>query len=277
MKRLLYISLIIFLACEEVVIVDLPPAQNLIVVEGWLTDSVGRHPIRITRSNGFSDMNPAQPIENAQVAVQARSGGSTQQYSYSSNGYYEADVDYQGAVGVEYRVLILIDTIEIRSDWDEMPEGVPIGNLQVDSFEENDPNNSNQQITIFYPKIRASDPSDRDNFYRWIFYKNGEIFNVPDPITIQNDRFFNGNLIPNNFQNFDYASGDEMSVQLLSISDNSFNYLSLLRSQITTLGTSSGTTPAVVTGNLYFTHEPTKQVLGYFGTASLSDQSVTVP
>lgn len=276
MLIILSILSIALFACEKVVIVDLPPSQNLVVVQGWLTDSLSDQSIRITRSNAFSDNNAVVAIETAQVIVQARTG-EVFNYSYRADGFYAADMPYRGNTGTEYRVRIVLDTIEIRSEWDEMPESLSIETLQVDSFEENDPDNSDQQITIFYPKVTTTDPDGIDNYYRWIFYKNGEVFNTPEPITIQNDRLFDGNLIPNNFQAFGYDSGDEMTVQLQSISQSSHDYLSLLKSQITTLGTSSGTTPAIVEGNLFYVGDDSKIVLGYFGAVSGSFGMVTIP
>ena len=277
MKRLIFILLVGFMACEKVVVVNLPSPQNLIVVQGWLTDSLGNQPIRLTRSNGFSDKNQVLPIQDAQVIVQARSTDEVYTYSYVSNGFYDADTPYKGTSEIEYRLKVVINTLEIRSEWDELPNPVSIGNIQVDSFEENDPNNSDQQITIFYPKITTTDPENQKNYYRWVFYKNDEVFNASELITIQNDRLFDGNFIPNNFQIFGYDSGDKMTVQLQSISSTAHDYLSLLKSQITTLGTSSGTTPAIVIGNLAYVNDPYQQVLGYFGAVSGSVDSVVVP
>lgn len=276
MKRFIYILLFAFLACEEVVFIDLPAPQNQIVVEGWVTDSLGRQPIRITRSNAFSSDIAFTPIEDAQVIVQSRDGD-VFSYSYSQEGYYEAETEYQGISGKQYRVRIVLDTMEIRSEWDKMPDLVPIQELEIASFEENDPDDSDQQIIIYYPKITTQDPEGQQNFYRWIFYKNGVVFNEPEPITIQNDRLFDGNLIPNNFQNFDYESSDEMTVQLVSVSQRAHGFLSLLRSQITTLGTSSGTTPAVVTGNVFIVGNQSEQVLGFFGAVAGSYATEIVP
>ncbi len=276
MKRLLYILIPLIIACEKVVIVELPPSQNLVVVQGWLTDSLGNQSIRLTRSNGFSDSQTVLPIESAQVIVQARTG-EVFNYSYRDDGFYDANTQYRGISGTEYRVRIVIDSVEIRSEWDQMPNPVPISNLQIDSFEENDPNNSNQQITVFYPKIRTTDPEEEENYYRWLFFKNGARFSEPEPISIQNDRLFNGNLIPNNFQQFGYDSGDEMTVELQSVSASTHDYLALLRSQITTLGTTSGTIPAIVNGNLTYVDDSSLLVLGYFGAISSSVGTVTVP
>lgn len=271
MKQTGLISLVLLLlGCETVIEVDLPPAQQLVVVEGALSDIEGLQPIRVTQSNGFSSENPSEVIENAEVIVQSRTGDIFR-YAYTSNGYYEALSPYSGVSNQEYRVRLVLDSVEIRSEWERMPEKVSVGALEVDSFEENDPNEPSEQITVFFPKLTTRDPAEATNFYRWIFYKNESIFNDPELLTIQNDRLFNGNLIPNDFRNFNYSIGDSVTVQLISISESSFNYLSLLRAQITTLGTSSGTTPATVNGNLFYENDESRIVLGNFSARAVSE------
>lgn len=254
-------------------VVDLPNEQNLIVAEGWISDSLSSQTIRITRSNAFSSENPISPITDAEVLVQSRFG-ELYSYVHTSDGYYEANPPFRGIEGREYRLLAEVDTIEIRSEWDRMPTKVELAGIQALSFEENDPENSGQQITVFYPKANVIDPIESINYYRWIFVRNDAILKEPEPITIQNDRLFNGNIIPNDFQGFQYEAGESMVIQLQSISQASHDYLSLLRSQITTLGTSGGTTPAVVTGNIRNLDNPSQQVLGYFGTVAVSIDSV---
>lgn len=279
MKRLSTILILIILAvaCEDVVIVGLPPSQNLVVIDGKVTNFNEIQQIRVTQSNGFSDEVPIVPITDASVVVQTRTG-ITYIYTHTSDGFYHSDVAFAGEVGLEYRVRIqLSDEQEIRSEWEEMPETVNINTTTIESFVENDPENNNQQITIFYPKIQAVDPVGLRNFYRWVFYKNGDLFVEPESITIQDDRFFDGNLVPNSFEAFGYDRGDEVIVQFQSITQESFDFLKLIQSQITTLGTSAGTTPAIVTGNLaYESDEIQSQVLGYFSVVSISADTVIV-
>ena len=84
-------------------------------------------------------------------------------------------------------------------------------------------------------------------------------------------------MIPNNFRSFGYDAGDEIITEFQNINEEAYNYLSLLKSQITSLGTSTGTTPAFVQGNLtYFRSEVDEQVLGYFGTVAISKDTVVV-
>lgn len=273
--KAIWILLLLF-ACEDVVNVGLPNPQLLIVIEGWVSDTVGNQRIRVSRSSGFSNPGQTPFIENAEVSVLSENG-EVFSYSYASNGYYHADIPYQGENNVSYRLRVVIDGIEIRSRWDQLPANVAIDRLQVESFEENDPNNSNQSITIYYPKINTRDPEGINNYYRWIFLQNGVQLKEPEPITIQNDRVFDGNLIPNNFQNFEFESGDNMTVQLISISSDTYNYLNLLKTQITTLGTSSATPPTGVDGNLFYVNGESNQVLGYFGAISISEESAVIP
>ena len=263
----------IVISCEEVVVIQLPEEQNLLVVEGWVTDIEQHQYVRLTRSNSFSGaINPL--IEDATVMVQTNSGA-TFTYSYTENGTYLSDQMYAGGKEVEYRVrIILNDGSTIRSDWSTMRSRTRIVLLSVGSFEENDPDNPGLTKTVYFPRITARDSIDFENYYRWVLYKNDERLTEPESITLQNDRFFDGNFIPNLFDQFEYDEGDEMKVELHSINKDSYEFLNLLKSQITTLSAAASSTPAAISGNLFNATDPSQMVLGYFGTAAISIDSV---
>ncbi len=277
MLSLLFSCENIGIGVEEVVNVTLPSARNLVTVEGSITNNSINHSVRLTRSNSFNSIEPVTAITNANVVVQSREG-QTFLYSHTENGIYLSNEPFTPASGKEYRLRIqLSDNNEIRSDWERMPDLVSLNRLFVDSFEENDPNNTNQQILVYFPRIIAVDPENRTNYYRWRFFKNGLPHIEPESITIQDDRFFDGNLIPNNFRSFGYEIGDSMVVQFQSITAEAYDYLNLVKSQITSLGTSSGTTPAEVDGNLFYVSENQRErVLGFFSAVAISADSVIV-
>lgn len=279
MKRIAhYIIAIIFLSCDPVIItVELPSAQNLITIESWLSSNEQIQQVRLSRSNGFSDPIQVANIDDAEVIIQSRIG-ETYLFSYVENGVYSSNIPFAGIINQEYRLRIfLADGEELRSNWERMQPAVTIEAVDINSFEENDPENPGEQFTVFFPKITAEDSANFTNNYRWLFYKDRERYTDPESITIQNDRLFDGNLIPNNFQSFSYAEGEEIIIELQSITQSAYNYLSLLRSQITSLGTSTGTTPATVTGNVFYqSEEQDELILGYFGTVSVSRDTVVV-
>lgn len=258
-------------------IIELPSAQNLITVESWLSSVEETQEVRLSRSNGFSSSDQTSGINDAEVIIQSRAG-EIFQFSLSENGLYRSVTPFAGSINQEYRLRILLnDGEELRSEWELMQPTVIIENININSFEENDPENPGEQFTVFFPKIRARDSVDFSNNYRWVFYKDRNKYTEPESITIQNDRLFDGNLIPNDFQSFSYFQGEEIIIELQSITQRAFDYLSLLKSQITSLGTSTGTTPATVIGNVtYQSTEIEDLVLGYFGTVTLSRDTVVV-
>ncbi|MEM0938889.1 MAG: DUF4249 domain-containing protein [Bacteroidota bacterium] len=264
-------------SCEDVVVVSLPNAQNLITVEGWITNFDENQYVRLTRSNSFASNDLVTVITDANVAVESMTG-KTYTYKYDSNGFYTSINPFHGEAGTDYRLRIELSNRDtIISKWEYMQEIVPIDTLFVDSFEEDDPENPRQQLTIFFPRISAVDPGGKRNFYRWKFLRDGLVYDEPETITIQDDRFFDGNFIPNNFRSFNYSEKEQIIVQFQSISQEAYDYLNLLKSQITSLGTSSGTTPSFVKGNLSFINpEENQSVLGYFGTVAVSADTAIV-
>ncbi len=275
MKRLLTILTLFILSCEQVVVIPLPSEQGLLVVEGWLTNEVERQYVRLSQSNSFSGtINPI--ITDATVLVQLRNGPS-QTYSYISNGNYLSDTPYSGIEGEEYRLSIVLRNGDlIRSTWTTIEANTEIVLLSVDSFEENDPDNPGQTKTVFFPRITARDSANYENYYRWMLFKNGSQLTEPESIILQNDRFFDGNFIPNLFDAYEYDINDNMKVELHSITREAFDYLSLLKSQTSTLSAAASTTPAIVPGNISNISKPEETILGFFGTRSISADSLIV-
>ncbi|MDE0472366.1 MAG: DUF4249 domain-containing protein [Ekhidna sp.] len=277
MKKILaYVLMSALLSCEEVVIIELPSAQNLITIESWLSSLNETQTVRVSQSTGFSEELQVRPVTNAEVVIQSRLG-IILRFSHTNNGIYASNSMFAGEVGQEYRLRISIENEpELRSDWERMEDQVAINNLTlVNSFEENDPDNAGEQFTIFFPKVLRRDPAESENYYRWVFYKDRMKYTEPESITVQDDRLFNGSLIPNDFRAFGYNEEQEIIVELQSITKGAYNFLSLLKEQITSLGTSNGTTPANIMGNISFqSDEVNDLVLGYFGTVAISRDTV---
>lgn len=275
LKKLITILTLLILGCEQVVIIPLPEEQNLLVVEGWLTDKVERQYVRLSRSTSFSGgLNPT--IEGATVLVQAKNSPS-QTYSHTAGGRYLSDAPYRAVKGEEYRLSALLPNGDlIRSTWTPIENKTDIVLLSVDSFVDKDPENPSQNITIFFPRITARDSVNYQNYYRWMLFKNGIQLTDPESIILQNDRFFDGNFIPNLFDDYEYAVGNNMKVELHSITKEAFDFLSLLKAQITTLSAAASTTPAIVNGNITNFTNPDEIILGFFGTRAISADSVVV-
>jgi hypothetical protein len=255
--------------CEDVVEVDLPESQNLIVVEGWISNDEKRQELKITRSIPFSSTQSDNGIDDASVTLQSNIGESFA-FDHIDSGLYASRTEFSARELRSYTLdIVLVEGDTIKSLFESFKPVTEIIDSQLLSFLENDPDNPSEQIRVFYPKIIAEDSAGFPNFYRWRFFRNGELYTDPESITIQDDRFFDGNAIPNTFDKFGYSSGDTIVVELQSISKNAFEYLFLLKSQVTTLGTSSGTTPSIINGNMVNISTPGVPILGFLGVISV--------
>ncbi|WP_421889182.1 DUF4249 domain-containing protein [Marinoscillum sp.] len=274
MKHLLTISLaIILLACST----DDPPiaSTSFLVVEGWLTDQDTPQYVRLTRSQEFLSTEANNFVSDAEIQV--RSSRSEQfTFSHQSNGLYLSDVPFAGRPNTSYWVRIsLSNGSTVESDLEMLPTTTTIDSLAFDFYLR--PSEDDPQIDerVYYPIAFSKDDGSLRNYYRWKLYKNDTLFADPEHLILLSDRFFDGNAYQNDFTNFEYKLGDKITVEKLEISQNAYEYLSLLKSQTTTLGTVSSVSPAPVKGNLHYLSSTT-QVLGYYGVASVRQDSLTI-
>ena len=274
MKRTLTIFLLfILIACGENI--DLPSSPDLIVVEGWIYDQDTIQKIRLSKTAAFGEENEADLIENATIAV--KSTFESYSFSHSENGIYYSNEPFAAKPGRFYHVEINVDGKIIRSMPEQMKQVPPIDTLTYDSFTEPSETNPQVEIIVYYPVAFISDDQEENNYYRWRFWKNQTLFNTPEDIFIQSDRFFNGlDSIENEFIDFDFRLNDTIQVELQEISFNAYSYLRLLKLQTTSLGTRQGTSPAAINGNLFVEDDPSEIVLGFFGTISTTTTSTVI-
>ena len=65
-----------------------------------------------------------------------------------------------------------------------------------------------------------------------------------------------------------------MRVEQLSLTEESHDFLALLRSQTVDLGETFGVAPAPIIGNLSNIEDPSEIVLGYFGASSVESRQI---
>ncbi len=256
--------------CEDVITIPLPENQNLVVVEGWITTEDKRHEIRISRTQKFDEPNTDTSVSDASVIVQRDTIVYT--FSHQNEGIYLSDDAFQGLEGGFYGLRIILssgDTIRSRS-FERMPETVGISRISFDFFEQNSETNPGEVVRLYFPITFSTDPAERANFYRYVLSRNDTVFNAPQDIELLDDSAINGNNFRNEFRSFNYLNGDLASVELRSINRGAFEFFQLLRNQATSLGTSSGTAPASIQGNLFVLNDPDQVVLGYFSCYSSS-------
>jgi hypothetical protein len=269
---LFFLSLLFWSACTQKEL-PIPEGENQLVVEGWVTQDKDSQWIKLSRTTAFTDSLPEIPVTDASVFVEDLQGNIFD-YNHDGNGRYQS-IGFRGQVNQRYRLNITLgDGRELRSDFERLNPVSPIDTITYDFFVDQD-EDTGEDVRVYFPIIFSSDPIEQINYYRYIAFRNGDKLNAPEEIFILDDRFINGQNLANEIPDFRYEAEDTIVVQLHSLSRSAFDFLNLLKLQTTVLGSSSGTAPASLTGNVFF-QENNTPVLGYFGASAVSADTTVV-
>ncbi|MEQ8336611.1 MAG: DUF4249 domain-containing protein [Cyclobacteriaceae bacterium] len=275
MRRYLNIGILLAIisGCSDEI--ALPVPQEILVVEGWLTDQDTIQQVRISRTVSFESENSSTTVSRASVHI--RSNLENYELMHTKDGIYQSAVEFAGVAGRSYWLEVSLEGQLIASKKEVMRTVPRLDSIYFDFFERQSEINPQLEELVYYPIGYFSDNGEVQNFYRWKFERNGIPFNEPEDIFILEDRFLNGlDSIKNEFTAFEYELSDTISIELQEISFDAYNYLRLLRLQTTSLGTRSGTTPSVVRGNMVDSSNPANLVLGYFGVISTTSDTLVI-
>lgn len=278
MLRLGFILLLVLAlgsSCEDPIEIDIPDGQERLVVEGWITDQPGPYQIQLSLTNNFNDVAPSPRVSNAQVWVEA-SDGNSYDFIEQASGVYWSTGKFIGKQGVGYTCFITLEGGEEIVSSTEVLGNVP--DLDSLFYKEVFPANIIDGIIQeeFFIGSTIRDPAEVDNYYRWRLTQNSTSLIDVESIVIFSDRFVNGNEFQLEVPQILFARGDTIIVQQEGISEQAFDYYDLLIAQATTLGQSSGTAPAILRGNMSALNNPNEIVLGYFGTASITTDTLFI-
>ena len=115
------------------------------------------------------------------------------------------------------------------------------------------------------------------DYYRFKVYKNGELFNKPDDLSVTSDELVDGRYISRIELNAKpLVRGDRLRVELVAITRDYFYFLNELFGQINNAGLFA-TSPANVRTNVKnLSGDPQNAAVGYFAAFSVRADSVVV-
>ena len=265
MKKLLYIFgfILIFISCEDVIEVDLTEAEERLVVEANLLKIKGvsneNQFIRLTKTRGFFE-EELTSVNNAEVIVTG-DNGEIYEFVHDSSGFYTT-TEFEANLMQKYYLNIEVDG-EIYSAEETL---LPVSS--IDSItQRNDAGFGGDEVEL---KAYYTDPEGEPNYYLFTFFVNFVDFPT---VEIYEDEFFDGNTIFALYQEEDLEPGDEVIVQNFGLSEQFYEYMNVLLSQVGSVGGPFQTQPAVVRGNIINETNPDNFPYGYF-SVSESDQFI---
>lgn len=265
----LILSLSILASCQDELAPELEERVNLLVVDGWIYNTPGPQTIKVSRSVPFENVQNIAPVNGATVILRSASLEDTR-LSETESGVYQTATDFQGSVGQSYQLEIRLgDGSVYLSDFQMLrpvPEILSLS-MEIDANNVDDPELLPVQ---FFPVAVVKDSAELEDFYRWKIAQNDEFFNDPEDILLLTDRFINGNLFRNEFKEYLFVEGDIVHIRLESMTPDAHNFLRFFRRQTTDLGTSGGTNPGTLRGNIRNRDDDNEVVLGFFGASAVS-------
>ena len=175
-----FISIALF-SCEKTVILDLEQTSPKIVIEGLVTDSLGRQSVKVTRSTDFYAAGKAPRVTNAMVTVEDSEGNIypfVQSLNPDSAGIYIPQTPFAGVIGRTYTLHVEVDGQEYTAE-DQLHSVLSVDSLAyaINEEQKKDPKTSNK---IYELLLYTKEPQETKDYYLFKFYRNdcSAIFNL---------------------------------------------------------------------------------------------------
>ena len=279
-KLILFISLVIITtsACQDVIELDTPTYKTTLVVEGRVTDTLGTSVRLSTTANYFAQGET--PIINSAIVTLYENDNPVSLLTQSETepGMYYSS--FNGTIGNTYYL-----QVEVNADnnsgiqntiWhtnkQELHRVFEFDSLKIKYLDRttNPPSFNAGQFVLGY----FTEPAGVGDFYRLHYWKNDSF--VTQTIDILTDEFYDGFTFGKDpvppitvYGAIDEVM-DSITVEVSSISEDYYNYLSLISEQIFQVGGPFASPPAFVEGNVYNANNPEEVGFGYFEASSIS-------
>ena len=263
-----------FFSCEDVVDIEVPNETPKLVIDAsinWEKGTLGNQQvISLALSTPyFSSQNNVAAI-GANVELLNLTDNSIFVFVDNNDGTYTTST-FLPELNTAYRLDIVYNGEQYTSV-ETFKSVVPISN--VNQTIEGGFDDSLTEINIFF-----NDPILEENYYLIKFQQTTDV--IPYFITIK-DEFTNGNEMTIFFEKDDEDGeldalnpGDEVNIELIGVSKQYYNYMSLLLQQTGGQGPFSST-PAPVNGNCINTTNTANTPYGYFRLTEVDTTQYTV-
>ena len=291
-KILIFLTLtpVIMVRCIEPFYPDIEEYENVLVVDGLITNENMVYQVKLSRTMQFGDINK-KPVPGAAVQV-VDDLGSTYMFREIKSGTYQSyPEEFVGQTGRKYK--LLIETSEgnkYESAFEELKQIPEIDSIhwQYKEKPSTDPDNPVKGIEIL---VDTHDPENKTRYYSWNWLETWEFLTPYHKDTLpghcwkyDSSRVIQigstDHLTEDILQNYPlyYISGSTNRLSLrysvlikqYSLTKEAFNYWSRIKETNENTGTLFDPIPTQVTGNVTDLNDPDKPVLGYFQASAVT-------
>jgi hypothetical protein len=295
----------VFTSCTEIFVPDVEKFDELLVVDGLITDAPGPYTIKLSTSSRPKQSSAFTPNTGCKVVIEDNLGNKTT-LSEHSPGVYQTDSSaMRGVIGRSYKLTISTPSgEEYASTPETIIKGLEIKSVYGELVRKNNPDRFDGYQ--FY--VDAETPQEKDNYLLWravctykfqldyqIYgvYNNGlrlikdtdTLRNCYKTVTIPNLYLYNTNeqasaeikRLPLNYEgNLTKALTIRYSLNVsqLRINKEAYTYWAEIKKMQDAGGELYTQQPYQVRNNMINLSEPEKPVLGYFMAAGVSEKRI---
>ncbi len=274
--------------------------QELIVVEGLITNRPGQNTIKLSKSLPIGKSSVKNPLKGCKVTITDDVGNSFM-LSESKAGIYMTDsAAFTGVIGRKY--ILHIQTNNATSNHysyesvaTEMKPVPPIDSLYYEKViiaEAGEDTQLKEGCQIY---LNTHDQENQCKFYRWSFSEtwkfilpyfvpnricwitnNSDVINIKNTSVLAEDRIdrYPLNYISNETDRL--ALRYSILVNQYSLNEDEFNYWEKLKNVTENVGSLYDITPSSIQGNINCIEAPAEKVLGYFSVSSVTSKRIFI-
>ncbi len=301
---------ILITTCVEPFTPDIKESQELLVVEGLLTDQPGNHYVYVSRSSPFND--PVLLPEERCLVMVVDDKGNSYLFNEQEPGAYSCWMTSNQLIqGTAYKLIIHTGKGKVyESDYEILQSRCPpIDSIyfEIENRETADPEQPMQGIQLY---IDLDAGEDQPRNYRWElvetwkyyaahyiqYYYDGTLHHMPDPM-LYYKCWYTGRInniytmstkqmLSNEIRKYplNYVSNRtnrlrirySLLVRQYTLSDDAFAYWDQMRRQNQEGGGLYEKQPSQIQGNVYNIDDPDEKVLGFFNVSSSTEKRIYV-
>jgi hypothetical protein len=275
--------------------------QDLLVVEGVLTDQPEVNTIKISKSLPLGLKTSAKPVKGCIVNIIDDSGISYKLTEKTIGTYVTDPTKFRGKIGKKYKLKIFLNNNTIynytyESLMMELKPVPPIDTIYYEKTVIRAKDETRQAINGCQIYVETHDPVARTRFYRWDFNETWEI-RLPYSKPINHTCWVSKNASTINVKSTTILAEDKVSryplqfianetdrlkvrysilVNQYSLSEDEFDYWEKLQNITEDVGSLYDITPATVPSNIHCIDMPSEKVLGYFSVSSKMSKRIFI-
>jgi len=275
--------------------------QDLIVVEGLITDQPEVYKIKLSRSMPLGKKSILKPLRGCTVYIEDDQGGTHLLNELEASGTYVTNPEvFRGVAGRKYTLHINTNSSTItqysyQSLPMEMKAVPPIDSLFYEKVTIKDKDAYSGPWEGCQVYLNTFDPEGSCRYYRWDYIEtwkfhlpyivpnqtcwityNSTDIHVKSTSVLTEDRI---SLLPLKFISNGsdrLATRYSILVNQYSVGEDEYSYWEKLRNISEEVGSLYDITPASIPGNIFCVEDPAEQVLGYFSVSAKTSRRIYI-